>query len=133
MRRFAFLLCSTMAAAALLASAQGGVDQAKLLHPPTHSWPAYNGDHSGRRLSTLAKVNASNVNALTLAWASRVSVGTGGAGAPAIKSTPIQVNGVLYVTTPDNVWAIDARAGREIWHYIWKSSGGNHLANRGAA
>jgi alcohol dehydrogenase (cytochrome c) len=122
-----------MAAAALIAGAQSGVDQAKLLHPGTDSWPTYNGDYSGRRFSTLTKINASNVNGMSLAWASRVSVATGAGGAPAIKSTPIQVNGVLYVTTPDHVWAIDARSGREIWHYLWQSSGGNHLANRGVA
>ncbi|MEO8078066.1 MAG: acido-empty-quinoprotein group A [Acidobacteriota bacterium] len=132
MRRFVFLLCTSLTAAALLA-AQGGVDQAKLVNPGTDSWPTYNGDYSGRRFSTLTKVNASNVSGLSLAWASRVSLPTGTGGAPAIKSTPLQVNGVLYLTTPDNVWAVDARSGREIWHYLWKSSGGNHLANRGVA
>jgi len=27
------------------------------------------------------------------------------------------VNGISYFTVPDNVWAVDARFGREIWHY----------------
>jgi len=40
---------------------------------------------------------------------------------------------VLYFATPDHAWAVDARTGREIWHYLWKSTGGNHLANRGVA
>ena len=50
-----------------------------------------------------------------------------------IKSTPLMVNGVLYFTVPDHVWAVDARTGREIWHYQWQTTGGNHLGNRGVA
>ena len=31
------------------------------------------------------------------------------------------------------MWAVDARTGREIWHYQWQTTGGNHLGNRGVA
>ena len=41
------------------------------------------------------------------------------------------LNGVLYFTTPDNTWAIDARSGKEIWHYFWRTTGGIHIGNRG--
>ena len=41
------------------------------------------------------------------------------------------VDGTLYITTPDNAWALDARDGRELWHYFWKTRGGTHIANRG--
>ena len=40
------------------------------------------------------------------------------------------VNDTLYVTTPDNAWALDARDGRELWHYFWKTRW-NAIANRG--
>ena len=40
---------------------------------------------------------------------------------------------MLYVTAPDNVWAMDARDGRELWRYFWKTRGGTHIGNRGAA
>ena len=50
-----------------------------------------------------------------------------------VKGAILKVNGVLYVTAPDNVWAIDARDGRELWHYFWKTRGGTHIGNRGAA
>ena len=56
-----------------------------------------------------------------------------GTGLGAIKSTPLQINGVLYFTVPDHVWAVDARSGRELWHYQWQTTGGNHLGNRGVA
>ena len=41
------------------------------------------------------------------------------------------INGVLYFSAPDHVWALDARTGREIWHYAWKTRGGDHIGNRG--
>ena len=105
-------------------SAQG-LDPATLLKPPTDTWPTYNGDYSGARYSTLDQINAGNVNSLTLAWIFR----THSAG---IKSTPLEVNGVLYFTVPDNVWAVDARFGRLIWHYE-RHSEGDHIGNRGVA
>jgi len=37
----------------------------------------------------------------------------------------------LYFTVPDNAWAVDARDGRELWHYFWKTKGGTHIGNRG--
>src|SRR2546429_2856479 len=65
----------------------------------------------------------SNIDTLTLAWIFPAHVS-------AIKSTPLEVNGVLYFTTPDNVWAVDARYGRQIWHYQ-RVSEGDHIGNRG--
>jgi alcohol dehydrogenase (cytochrome c) len=41
------------------------------------------------------------------------------------------VGGTLYFSAPDHVWAVDARTGREIWHYFWKTRGGIHIGNRG--
>jgi alcohol dehydrogenase (cytochrome c) len=29
------------------------------------------------------------------------------------------------------VWAVDARTGRELWHYFWRTQGGIHIGNRG--
>src|SRR5579863_9973146 len=87
-----------------------GLDPALLLKPPTDAWPTYNGDYSGARYSTLAQINSGNVESLTIAWAFR-------AHGNILKSTPLEVNGVLYFSSPDNVWAVDARYGREIWHY----------------
>jgi alcohol dehydrogenase (cytochrome c) len=132
MKRLACFGCVlAMAAAVLSAQSQNWVDPAKFSQPPTDSWPTYNGDYSGRRFSPLKKVTADNVTSLSLAWIYRVAPGLGG-GVP-IKGTPIQINGVMYLTVPDHVWALDARTGREIWHYTWESKGGIHIANRGVA
>src|SRR4029078_12117337 len=89
----------------------------------------FNGDYSGRRYSTLSKINASNINSLSLAWVYRIN--SGGSFGGAIKATPVVVDGVMYFTTPDNAWAVDARSGRELWHFAWPSKGGIHIGNRG--
>jgi len=115
------ILAILISAAAL--SAQG-LNPAALLKPPTDTWPTYNGDYSGRRYSTLKQINAANVRSLTVGWVFQSH-------GPAIKSTPLLVNGILYFTVPDHVWAVDARTGRQIWHYRYTSDGGDHIGHRG--
>ncbi len=51
------------------------LDPALLTKPATDAWPTYHGDYSGRRFSTLTKINQSNVKHLTLAWIFRIKVG----------------------------------------------------------
>jgi alcohol dehydrogenase (cytochrome c) len=130
--------------------AQGPLDPAILNKPLGDSWPTYSGDYSGRRYSSLTQINQSNVKNLTLGWVSRLTSGTGGGGrggAPIIvggvatteplgggtniRASVLQVNGILYLSTPDNAWAMDARDGREIWHFVWRTRGGTHIGNRG--
>jgi alcohol dehydrogenase (cytochrome c) len=132
MRRLAALAFVGVLSVAV--SGQAPLAPEKLGQPPTDTWPTYNGDYSGRRYSTLSKINASNVHQLSLAWMYRLNLGGGGGfGGGTIKGTPLQINGVMYVTVPDHVWAIDARSGREIWHHAWQSKGGIHIGNRGVA
>src|ERR1700739_2816729 len=78
------------------------VDSAMLLHPPADSWPGFHGDYTGQRHSKLTQITPENVKDLSLAWAFQT-------GQPAeIKATPLLVDGVLYFTVPDNVWAVCA-------------------------
>ncbi len=100
---------------------------------PAGSWTTYNGDFSGRRFSDLKKINADNIDSLSLAWVYRATGGNDAIFGGAIKATPVVVDGVMYFSLPDHVWAVDARSGREIWHYSWQSKGGIHIGNRGVA
>ena len=118
--------CALLLASAALA-AQSGVNPADFGRPPTDSWPTYNGDYSGRRYSPLDQVNVGNVKRLSLAWIHQTGGTTG------VKATPLFIDGILYLSTQDNAYAIDGRTGQERWHYAWKSQGGNHLSNRGMA
>jgi len=119
--------------ALLIASLSGQtLDPAKLLKLPTDTWPTYNGDYSGRRFSPLSRINAANVTAMTLAWEYRINTGPAAdTDNTSIKATPLEVNGVLYFTVPDHAWAVDARTGRQLWHYKWETRGGIHIGNRG--
>jgi alcohol dehydrogenase (cytochrome c) len=123
-RRFLFLALVTFA----IALAQDLTTE-QLLKPSTEMWPTYNGDYSGQRFSPLKQINDSNVYNLGLFWASRFT----GAAADrvVIKSTPLLVNGILYFTSPNNVWAVDARSGRELWHYQYPANTGSTIGNRG--
>ena len=132
MKRLVLLVCGIASVLVVAIGAQTGVPPAKLLNPGTDSWPSYNGDYTGQRFSTLTKINDGNVNALSLGWMYRMNA-AGGGNPGSIKGTPLQVNGVIYLTAPDHVWALDARTGREIWHFTWQSKGGIHIGNRGAA
>jgi len=112
---------------------------------PTDAWPTYHGDYTGRRFSTLKQINTTNVKNLTLAWVYRLNTSRAGAivggegpetpppggNTPSVKSTPLMLNGILYFSVPDHVYAVDVRTGREIWHYAWKTRGGDHIGNRG--
>jgi glucose dehydrogenase len=127
--RFLIVSPVVIACAALFGQ---GLDPVKLLKPPTDTWPTYNGDYSGRRFSPLKQINAENVRDLGLAWVYHADTGPGATPfGDQIKSTPLELNGVLYFTLPDHTWAVDARTGRELWHFKWESKGGIHIGNRG--
>ena len=117
------VVASVLASAAVLA--QGTVTSADLLKPSGASWPMYNGDYSGRRFSPLTRIDTSTVSSLTLAWVYRPNPGNapaggGGQTVVTIKGTPVVANGVMYVSIPDHLWAVDARSGRELWHATWE-------------
>ncbi len=104
-----------------------------LAQTPDEAWPTYNGDYSGRRFSGLTQVNTGNVEKLALAWATKVTSGATGYGVR-ISATPLMLDGVLYFTSLDNVWAVDARSGREIWRYYREAKGDMpRTGNRGVA
>ncbi|HZU26797.1 MAG TPA: acido-empty-quinoprotein group A [Bryobacteraceae bacterium] len=110
--------------ALVVCAAAQDLNPQSLLHPTPDVWPTYNGDYTGRRYSELRQINRDTVSSLTLAWGfqARSSI---------IKSTPILLGGVLYFTVPNNVWAVDARTGRQIWHYEYVNHGGDLIGHRG--
>ena len=102
-------------------------DAQMLLHPPADSWPGYHGDYTGRRHSALTQITPQNVKSLSLAWAFQTNQ------VRQIKSSPLLVDGILYFTVPENIWAVDARSGHQIWHYTHPRVEGEHLGHRGVA
>ncbi len=104
-----------------------GLSEDILLHPPADVWPTYNGDYSGKRFSSLRQINKNNVSMLAMTWAFQTDNTNG----PRLKSTPLLVDGTLYFTEPDDVWAVDARSGRQNWHYRYRKNEGLHIGQRG--
>ena len=79
--------------------------------PPGANWPSYNGDYSGRRYSSLSQINSANVGQLRAQWAFHVRASSD------LEVTPVAVDGILFISAANDVYAVDARAGRSIWHY----------------
>lgn len=143
------MLCSASAALLSAAVLSGGGPEQSPLSEVSTEWPTYHGDYSGRHYSRLDQINAGNVRQLSLAWVHRLETSTRGAivggatsqaarGKPAddgghrqqIKAIPLMVDGVLYFSIPNHAYAVDARTGKTIWHYYWKSDRGA-IGNRG--
>ena len=74
-------------------------------------WPTYHGQFSGNRYSTLDQIAKGNVARLAPKWIFPL-VNT----AP-LQVTPVVVSGVMYVTSANECYALDAGSGRQIWHY----------------
>ena len=95
-------------------------------------WPTYNGAVGGNRYTTLDQINKNNVARLAPQWVFPL-VNTS-----PLEGTPIVVAGVMYMTSANECYALDAGSGRTIWHYQRKKTRGlvGNAAggiNRGAA
>ena len=127
---FLALLCAALTAAS--AHAQS---------PPASDWPNYGNDPGGMRYSPLTQINRENVASLKVAWTFHtgdISDGTGGRRRSGFETTPILVDGTLYLTTPFNrVIALDPESGKQLWAYDPKIDQtldyGDGLVNRGVA
>jgi len=62
-----------------------------------------------------SQINTGNVKKLAPAWIFQTEI------VDSLETTPIVVNGVMYITTSFNhAYALDAKTGEEIWHYKHK-------------
>ncbi|MGC1372512.1 MAG: PQQ-binding-like beta-propeller repeat protein, partial [Candidatus Sulfotelmatobacter sp.] len=103
-----------------------------LVQPPAANWPSYNGDYSGRRFSSLALINAHNISQLQAEWIFHAS------NTSRLETTPLVVDGMMFLTAANDAIALDAGTGRVVWHHFWPISEGliddasGHI-NRGVA
>jgi PQQ-dependent dehydrogenase (methanol/ethanol family) len=71
-----------------------------------------NGDYTQQRFYPNRQINTGNIGRLHVAWIFQTDV------RESMETSPIVVNGVMYVTTSfSHVYALDARTGAELWHY----------------
>ena len=78
---------------------------------PGENWVSYNGDYSGRRYSQLSEINVNNVGRLRAEWIFHAH------NSDRLEVTPVVVNGMMFVTSANDVVALDAQTGRTVWHY----------------
>jgi len=80
---------------------------------PSADWPAYNGDPEGLRYSTLAQITVANVASLV-----PVCKFVTGEQTP-MQSGPVVVDGVMYLTSATNTYAVDAATCKLIWRHSY--------------
>ncbi len=77
-----------------------------LAQPPGANWTSYNGDYTGRRYSSLHEITPNNVAQLRAAWIFHPSH------SDRLEVTPVVIRGVMYVTSANDAYALDARTCR---------------------
>ena len=128
-----------LALAASLPAAVGLMSPEK--SPAIDDWPFYGHDAGGMRYSPLMQITPANVPKLKVAWiyhTGDVSDGTGGRRRSGFETTPLVVDGLLYLTTPFNrVVALDPETGARRWTFDPEvdlhGEYGDGLINRGLA
>ena len=127
MRRYAVVAVLLAAAAQMTIGQEKGphpgpdqhVTAADLrVRPAGENWPSYNGDYTGRRFSRLREINRANVAQMRAAWVFHPG------NAQRLEATPVVIRGIMYVTSANDVFALDASTGRTLWHYARPVSSG---------
>ena len=96
------------------------------------NWLTYSGGYASQRYTTLQQVTPLNVRDLEQKWVLQGQV------LGAWQSTPLVVDGIMYVTQrPNDVLALDAKTGRVFWQYRYANSPDQRVCcganNRGVA
>jgi PQQ-dependent dehydrogenase (methanol/ethanol family) len=109
----AFLSRLTGAGVGALLAPQAPVTPAEIdaiAQPKRGDWPTYNGTLDGNRHSPLDQVNLASVPRLQLQWLHEIPFGS-------LETTPVVIDGIMYVTGNNQVYALSGKSGREIWRY----------------
>ena len=103
-------------------------------------WQWYGGDAGSTKYSAIKDIHRGNVTRLQPAWifhTGDVSDGTHWPTRSAFESTPLVVDGIMYVTTPfSRVIALDPETGKELWSFdprLDLTESTNLFINRGVA
>ena len=114
----------------LVLSVASGSFAAETIAPSNTQWLSYNGNVNGQRYADLNQINATN--AAQLGEVCRLKVDDGGA----FHTGLLQIDGLLYFTTPTDTLAVDATNCALRWrhHYVAEETGVSGLqVNRGLA
>lgn len=88
------------------------VGQSDLVKKPVAAnWATYNGDYTGARFSALAQVTPANASHLAAQWVFHPHAIT------PLEVTPVVVAGVMFVTSSNDAYALDAATGKLLWRH----------------
>jgi alcohol dehydrogenase (cytochrome c) len=105
-------LLLTIVATSYVADAQVTSDRLVRAAQEPQNWLSYSGGYFSQRYSLLREITPANVRNLELKWMLPNQV------FGAWQSTPLVVDGVMYVTQrPNDVMAVDAKTGRVFWQF----------------
>jgi alcohol dehydrogenase (cytochrome c) len=98
----------------------------------TVDWPGYDGSTTGNRYTALTQIDKSNIGRLAPKWIYAIPTSV------RLQTTPVVAGGIMYVTSANECYALDAGNGREVWRFqrprtkglIGNAAGG---INRGVA
>jgi len=108
---FSIKVGSALALSCLIAPLQAASPASNSSGKPGE-WALHGGDYGEQRYSALKQINADNVKDLGLAWSAELTE------RGQWQSTPIVVDGRMYITTPwSKVYAFDAKTGEKLWKY----------------
>src|SRR6516164_4551013 len=79
--------------------------------PVSANWLSYNGDYTGRRYSALREIKVSNVAQLRAQWVFHA------ANSDRLEVTPVVANGIMFVTSANDAYALDAQTGQILWRH----------------
>src|SRR6185503_1230791 len=74
-------------------------------------WETYHGNPNGNRFSVMNQITPANVGRLAPRWVFTLP------NAAQLQVTPLVVDGVMYVSAANDLYALDAGSGRQIWNY----------------
>jgi quinoprotein glucose dehydrogenase len=141
MDRLARVLFVAMMGLSCAALRRAGAQSSNPAGATKNDWAYYGHDAGGTRYSPLAQINRDNVAQLKVAWVFHTGDISDGSGRPkrsGLETTPILVDGTLYLTTPFNrVFAVNPETGKQLWVYdpMIELAGnyGDGLINRGVS
>ncbi len=91
-----------------------GVTFSSLLQADSNpgNWLTYSGQYNSQRFSRLNQIDQQNVSQLRVKWVRQFPI------AELFETSPLVVDGVMYITLPENkIWALDAETGLPYWKY----------------
>ena len=119
---FLFFVSSILGSARIAAAQDATTSRIEHADKEPQNWLTFYGNYRGWSYSPLSQITRENVKNIVPVWAFPAGFPTGTAGLrPGLEAAPLVVDGVLYLEgMQNNVYAVEAATGRQIWTYEYQ-------------